>query len=191
MEYGGFWRRVGAFVVDVVVMLPVVATVVYWGIPRSQFFLMYWLVPSIAINAAYNIYLVKRWGGTPGLLAFKLRIRMLDNTPVTLKAAAIRYSVLLVLSTLAAIGGIIGSLRIDEAAYFSMGAPQITAELARLQPIWSRVAGLAAQLWLYGEFICLLFNKKRRGQQDFMAGTVVVKAHSLAAREAALTNPAP
>ena len=191
MEYGGFWRRLGAFVVDVVVMLPVVATVVYWGLPKSQFFLMYWLIPSIAINVAYNIYLVKRCGGTPGLLAFKLRIRMLDNTPVTLKAAAIRYSVLLVLSILGAIGGMIGSLRIHEASYFSLSAPQILAELARLQPSWSRVTGLVMQLWFYGEFICLLLNKKRRGQQDFMAGTVVVKAHSLAAREAALASPAP
>jgi len=146
MEYGGFWRRLGAFVVDVVVMLPVVATVVYWGLPKSQFFLMYWLIPSIAINVAYNIYLVKRWGGTPGLLAFKLRIRMLDNTPVTLKAAAIRYSVLLVLSILGAIGGIIGSLRIHEASYFSLSAPQILAELARLQPSWSRVTALVMQL---------------------------------------------
>ena len=59
MEYGGFWRRLGAFVVDVVVMLPVVATVVYWGLPRSQLFLLYWLVPSIAINVAYNIYFVR------------------------------------------------------------------------------------------------------------------------------------
>ena len=39
------------------------------------------------------------------------------------------------------------------------------------------------QLWIYGEFIFLLFNKKRRGQQDFMAGTVVVKADSVAVRE--------
>lgn len=191
MEYGGFWRRVGAFVVDIVVMLPLVAAVVYWGLPKTQFFLAYWLVPGIAINAAYNIYCVKRWGGTPGLLVFKLRIRMLDHSPVTLKAATLRYCVLLILGALAGIGGVIGSLRIDETAYLSLSTTQITAEVARLQPSWAKSISLLTQLWIYGEFVVLLVNKKRRGQQDFMAGTVVAKANFVVAKGAALGYPPP
>ena len=170
-------------VVDGLIFLPIAMAVLYWGFPSSQLFLAWWLVPAVALNAFYHIYLVTRWGGTPGLLLFRLRIRMIDNTPVTLKAAAIRYSVMLTLSILTQIGGVIGILRIDEATYFSMTAPQIAAELTRMQPAWTRLATLLTQVWLYGEFIFLLFNKKRRGQQDFMAGTVVVKADSVAVRE--------
>lgn len=191
MEYGGFWRRLGAMIIDGLIFLPIAMAVLYWGLPGSQLFLVWWLVPAAGLNAFYNIYLVTRWGGTPGLLLFKLRIRMLDNSPVTLKAAAIRYSVLMALGILTAVGGAIGILRIDETAYFSLTAPHIAAELTRMQPAWARLANLLTQVWLYGELIFLLFNQKRRGQQDFMAGTVVVKAHALAARETALVNPAP
>lgn len=191
MAYGGFWRRLGAMLVDGIILLPIAMAVAYWGFPSSQLFLAWWFLPGVALNAIYNIYLVTRWGGTPGLLLFKLRIRMLDNTPVTIKAAAIRYSVMLALGILTAIGGIIGISRIDEATYFSMSAPQIAAELTRLQPAWARLAYVLTQVWLYGEFIVLLANKKHRGQQDFMAGTVVVKASSVAAREVPIASPTP
>ena len=60
---------------------------------------------------------------------------------------------------------------------------QIAAEVARLQPSWVKSISLLTQLWIYGESIFLLFNKKRRGQEYFMAGTVVVKAESVAVRE--------
>lgn len=191
MEYAGFWRRLGAMLVDGLILLPVGMAVVYYGFPSSQLFMAWWLVPAAGLNVFYNIYLVTRWGGTPGLLLFKLRIRMLDNTPVTLKAAAIRYSVILTLGIVITIGSLIGILRIDETTYFSMAAPQIATELTRLQPAWARLAIVLTHIWLYGELIILLFNKKRRGQQDFMAGTVVLMAQSLAAKKAPLANQAP
>lgn len=179
MEYGGFWRRLGAFFIDVIIMLPLVVPILYVGMPWSQSFLLYWFIPGLAINLAYNVYLVSRFGGTPGQLLLKLRIRMLDGTPVTRQAALLRYSVLFFLAACTAIAGIIGSLRIDEAAYFSMSFNQLAAQMARLKPSWGAVADGVAQLWIASEFVVLLFNKKRRGLQDFMAGTVVVKSASL------------
>ena len=77
------------------------------------------------------------------------------------------------------------------AAYLSLSTTQITAEVARLQPSWVKSISLLTQLWIYGEFVVLLFNKKRRGQQDFMAGTVVAKANFVAAKGAALGYPPP
>lgn len=59
----------------------------------------------------------------------------------------------------------------------------LNLQMARLKPSWVKSISLLTQLWIYGDFIFLLFNKKRRGQQDFMAGTVVVKADSVAVRE--------
>jgi uncharacterized RDD family membrane protein YckC len=33
----------------------------------------------------------------------------------------------------------------------------------------------ALQIWIWGEFITMLFNKRRRAVHDYMAGTVVVR----------------
>jgi len=175
MEYGGFWRRVGAFFIDTAIMLPLVVPIVYLGLPWSQSFLLYWFLPGLALNLAYNVYLVSRFGGTPGQLLCKLRIRMPDGAAVTLQAALVRYSVLLVLTTLSAIAGIIGLLRIDEAAYLQMPFTQISARMASLRPGWAATVDTLTQVWIFSEFVVLLFNKKRRALQDFMAGTVVVK----------------
>lgn len=183
MEYGGFWRRVGAFFVDMVIMLPLVVPIVYLGLPWSLSFLLYWFLPGLALSFTYNVYLVSRFGGTPGQLLCKLRIRMLDGSAVTRKAALLRYGVVLILSTLAAIAGIIGILRIAESSYLSMTYTQIMPLMARFKPGWGTAADTLLQLWLYSEFVVLLFNKKRRGLQDFMAGTVVVKL-STGARQA-------
>jgi uncharacterized RDD family membrane protein YckC len=30
------------------------------------------------------------------------------------------------------------------------------------------------QIWIWGEFVTMLFNKKRRAVHDYMAGTVVI-----------------
>ena len=182
MEYGGFWRRVGAFFIDTAIMLPLVQPIVYLGLPWSQSFLLYWFLPGLALNLAYNVYLVSRFGGTPGQLLCKLRVRMLDGAPVTRQAALLRYSVMLTLTTLAAIAGIIITLRIDEGAYAAMTFTQISAHISRLKPGWSVTLDTLTQLWIYSEFVVLLFNKKRRALQDFMAGTVVVKLPARAAQ---------
>eukprot|EP01133_Synstelium_polycarpum_P023275 gene23275-27913_t len=113
MEYGGFWRRVGAFFIDMAIMLPLVLPLVYLGLPRSQSFLLYWFLPSLALNLGYNVYLVNRFGGTPGQLLCKLRVRMLDGAPVTRQAALLRHAVLLALTILSAIAGIIGRVSAD------------------------------------------------------------------------------
>ncbi|MCC7644443.1 MULTISPECIES: RDD family protein [unclassified Janthinobacterium] len=190
MEYGGFWRRLGAFFIDMAIMLPLVVPIVYLGMPWSQSFLLYWFLPSLALSLAYNVVLVNRFGGTPGQLLCKLRVRMLDGSPVTRQAALLRYSVLLTLTTLTAIAGIIGILRIDENAYAAMTFTQISTHMARFKPSWSGMLETLAQLWIYSEFVVLLFNKKRRALQDFMAGTIVVKLPARAAQTPPLATTA-
>ncbi|WP_099667584.1 RDD family protein [Janthinobacterium sp. 13] len=172
----------GRVFIDTAIMLPLVLPIVYLGLPWSQSFLLYWFLPGLALNLAYNVYLVSRFGGTPGQLLCKLRVRMLDGAPVTRQAALLRYSVMLTLTTLAAIAGIIITLRIDEGAYAAMTFTQISAHIARLKPGWSVTLDTLTQLWIYSEFVVLLFNKKRRALQDFMAGTVVVKLPARAAQ---------
>ncbi len=188
MEYGGFWRRVGAFFIDIAIMLPLVVPAVYLGLPWSQSFLLYWFLPSLALSLAYNVLIVSRFGGTPGQLLCKLRVRMLDGSAVTGQAALLRYSVLLTLTTLTAVASILAILRVDESAYAAMTFTQISSQMVRFKPGWAVTLDTLTQLWIYSEFVVLLFNKKRRGLQDFMAGTVVVKLPARAAQAPPLAS---
>jgi uncharacterized RDD family membrane protein YckC len=89
--YAGFWPRLGALLLDdgvhKIVIWPVRALDL-WGNADSRSFLvisgtLFWLF--------YNVYLVRRFGGTLGKLAIGLRIRKLDGEPVGYREALLRY----------------------------------------------------------------------------------------------------
>lgn len=44
-----------------------------------------------------------------------------------------------------------------------------------LLPAWYVLVDTVNQLWVWSEFIVLLFNKRKRAIHDFIAGTVVIK----------------
>src|SRR5262249_23122483 len=102
MTYAGFWQRFGAFWMDFVILLPLMATA-YVGDNHSRFFQIYWFLPGLLFGLWYHVYLVMRYGGTPGKLILNMRIAMTDGSPVTPKAAFLRYAVLLALAELTAI----------------------------------------------------------------------------------------
>jgi uncharacterized RDD family membrane protein YckC len=47
--------------------------------------------------------------------------------------------------------------------------------MAVTAPPWYRAVTVLMQVWIWSEFVTMLFNKKRRAIHDFMAGTVVIK----------------
>jgi uncharacterized RDD family membrane protein YckC len=42
-------------------------------------------------------------------------------------------------------------------------------------PFWTQPVGVLIQVWIWSEFITMLFNKRRRAIHDYIAGTVVVR----------------
>jgi uncharacterized RDD family membrane protein YckC len=174
MAYAGFWQRFGAFWVDFVILLPL-AGIVYVGDAQSRFFQIYWFIPGLLFGLWYHIYLVVRYGGTPGKLILNMRIAMLDGSPVTPKAAFLRYVVLLVLAELAAIALIMASLRMTDEEWFSLGYLARANRMVEMAPSWYYTVTVLMQIWIWSEFITMLFNKKRRAIHDFIAGTVVLK----------------
>lgn len=173
-HYAGFWRRFGAYWIDVIVWLPLTFLSFFLN-EKARLFQVYWLIPSALIGLWFHVYLVGRYGGTPGKLAMKIRIAMTDGSPVTFTAAAIRYSVLCVLGLLLGVALAMAALAMSDAEYFSLGFMQRSQRLVALAPPWYGTVNLLLQIWIWGEFVTLLFNKKRRAVHDFLAGTVVVR----------------
>ena len=65
LRYAGLWRRLAAFLIDWAAYLPLM-TLAYLGARTSHYFQVYFLVFAAAFILFYNVYLVRRFAGTPG-----------------------------------------------------------------------------------------------------------------------------
>jgi uncharacterized RDD family membrane protein YckC len=175
LRYATFWQRFLAYWIDVLVFLPL-SGIMYFLAEQSRFFYMYWFIPGLLVGLFFHVYLVKRYGGTPGKLLLKTRIALVDGSPVTTNAAGLRYAVLFVLSALSSVALILSTLSMTDQMYFSLGYVARAQKMVELAPGWYSTVSVLLQIWIWSEFITMLFNKKRRAVHDFIAGTVVVRS---------------
>jgi uncharacterized RDD family membrane protein YckC len=177
LQYATFWQRFGAYWIDVLVLAPL-GVVVYFLAETSRYFYMYWYFLGLLIGLFFHVYLVRRYGGTPGKLLLKTRIALVDGSPITTNAAALRYAVLFILTAVSSAALSMGVLSMTDEMYFSLGYVARAQKMMELAPSWQPMVNVLVQIWIWGEFISMLFNKKRRAVHDFMAGTVVVRSQA-------------
>ena len=174
IQYGGFWRRFAAVWVDLLCLLPVTLPLV-WADQHYRLFTTYYFIPGQLFSLFYSVYLVRRFGGTPGKLALGLRIRRnADLAPVGYREAFLRYLPDFALGILVAIGLIFATFAITDSEYLSLGFMNRSQRLTELAPSWFHPLQILQQIWVWSEFAVLLTNRKRRAIHDFIAGTVVV-----------------
>ena len=109
IEYGGFWRRFGAMILDGLILAPINVGV-FAALAYTRNAYLYYFVPSLVVYFVYHVYLVQRFGGTPGKRIARMRITMKDGNPVTLQAALVRYLPVFVLTALASIALVVTTL---------------------------------------------------------------------------------
>jgi uncharacterized RDD family membrane protein YckC len=173
VRYGGFWRRFGAYWLDLLFFMPVVVLSLYLS-GTTRYFYALALLPSLLTGLWYHVYLVKQFGGTPGKLVLGLRIRRIDGEPVGYREAILRGLVGEVLSIAISIAFSVAALRMSDTEYRSMTYLARAQQLMAQAPAWYRPINALNQLWAWGEFIVMLTNRKRRALHDFLAGTVVL-----------------
>ena len=139
---------------------------------------LYSLVPMSLFNLFWSVYLVRRFGGTPGKLCVGLRIRKVNGEPVGYREALLRDSPALLLWLLMSIATIQAAGRMTDQEYAAKDRHQ---RLAALRPAWAKPVDIGQSVWTWSELLVLLTNRKRRALHDFLAGTVVVFATSLPA----------
>lgn len=106
MRYAGFWVRVGAALLDFLIVIPVLALVFlafYLAVPDflSAFFpgraaqgngaLLPFRLITMAIGISYETFFVGKWGATPGKMICKLRVVRPDGDRVSYLRAFARY----------------------------------------------------------------------------------------------------
>jgi len=95
--YAGFWIRLGAWIIDFVILQIVgrVFGLIFIAALRGneQNVVLSVLLMSvlILINAAYLIYFIGKYGATPGKMACKIQVICADGSPMTFGRATGRY----------------------------------------------------------------------------------------------------
>jgi uncharacterized RDD family membrane protein YckC len=173
LRYAGFAPRLASGMLDFFIMLPLVA-LVFWGESMYRLFSLYYLLPGTLLGLFYSVYLVRRFGGTPGKLMVGIRIRKLDGTPVGYREAVLRYFPEFVLCLLMSIAMLFPLFHMSNAEYQSLSFMERTKRMVELAPSWYKPLQMFQTVWVWGELIVLLTNRKRRALHDFIAGTVVV-----------------
>lgn len=170
---GGFWLRVAAKLIDFLIMLPVVG-LTFWLSALFRTFYLWAVLPSMLLGTFYSVYLVRRYGGTPGKLILKLRVQMRDGGPVSLGAAVVREAPMILMGAATNLGLGLAALSMDDGSYHALGFLQRSQALMAAGPGWLLVNTWLTNGWSWADAIVLLLNKRRRAVHDFLAGTVVV-----------------
>jgi uncharacterized RDD family membrane protein YckC len=175
LVYAGFWRRLVAMLIDLVVFAPL-SFFVIWGTHHYRLFDVYMLIPNVVISILFSVVLVGKFGGTPGKLVLGMRIIRVDGTPIGMPRAFVRNLPELLLWLASAVALCVPLLNMPDDAYLQL-APHLgerRRELETLAPSWYEPLQILYYAWVYGELLVLLTNKKRRALHDFLAGSVVV-----------------
>jgi len=175
LHYAGFWPRLGSLLLDLIFVLPLTA-LVFWASRHHRLFQVYYMIPGTLFGLFYNVYLVRRFGGTPGKLVVGIRIRKLDGDPVGYWEAFLRNLPELILALSSNIALAFPLLHMSDAEYQSLSFMEFAKRITELAPSWYKPVQVAQTIWFWGELIVLLTNRKRRALHDFIAGTVVLHA---------------
>lgn len=173
--YADIWTRIGAKLIDFVVMLPVAGLILYInGLSKSAYF--YAILPNLAFCIWYDVFLVKKYGGTPGKLLMGIKIVQKNGDEVDWNASFMRYIVTFCLSILGIFVMLWTLSMIDDTTYISLGFFKRTQLMSELNPLMSKFQTFTSLLWTLAGIIAILSNKRKRAVHDFIAGTVVVKS---------------
>ena len=172
----GFWKRVLAALVDLAVMWPfhrVASLVAVWSVQHRN------ILPSVLWWAAWQItwlWLVVRFGGTPGKLA--IRVRIVDRAGEFLSwRRAIRR---IVPGLLLGLNYFI-MMAATASGYPESATPQSWSELGPLmgEHAGAYLLGFAVlRYFIIADIGAILFNKRKRAIHDFIAGSYVITRKS-------------
>lgn len=145
--YAGFWVRLGAALLDTLFVLPLVGLTMYLN-SRGKDFYLYTFLPMLVFYFWYEIYLPKRYGGTPGKLAIGLKILRTDGQSIQWREAILRHSVVLAFTVLNSIIMIYCVVKADDTTFMALAWRKQNHYLITFSPQFFSVYTWLYQIWL-------------------------------------------
>jgi uncharacterized RDD family membrane protein YckC len=173
MRYAGFWPRLGAIVVDTVVLAPIIM-LSFWTFSASRTIALSFEIPIACLFALYNIYFVGRWGQTLGKMALGIKVVAVDGESAGYARAFYRHAVDLAFSLVTSALTLYALMTVTSREFDLLTFDARLELLTATTGSWTDVLNWLLLAWTLSELVVLLFNEKRRAIHDYIAGTVVV-----------------
>lgn len=174
MIYAGFWRRLGANVIDGIVTLPLVF-VFEWGSGISQQLAIYLAIPYALIYSLYRFYFHAKWGATLGKRALKIEVvRYEDEFAISYLNSAMRVSVDTIFAIVLGLASIYAINSLSADVFLALDWSQRSSLPMVNGPTWYDTSMIALCVWSAANAISLLFTQKKRALHDIIGATVVV-----------------
>lgn len=173
LRYASFWQRFGALLLDALILSPLYALDFYLE-GSSRMNNLYTFLPMELVSVYVYLFMVVKYGGTPGKLIMGLRTMSLGGARITWKQAALRYAPLWLMNSVMTVATIIAALGMSDQAYDAMGFFERSEALEARAPIIYVITWLVFA-YAFASLVSMLANDKCRALHDFLAGTVVVR----------------
>lgn len=173
LRYAGFWPRLGAMIVDALVMAPFIV-LSYWAWSQSRTVALWMEAPLAFAFAFYNVFFVGRWGMTVGKCVFRIRVVSLDGQRAGYRRAFYRHAVDIALSAAQCALVLIALTSVAEHEFNALAFGHRLDLLSQRTGAASDFLHWIYLAWALSELVVLLTNEKRRALHDYIAGTVVV-----------------
>ncbi|WP_432400432.1 RDD family protein [Wukongibacter sp. M2B1] len=161
-DYVGFGTRIGAAIVDILIIVPIVLIIVFMFkdiiIQSKEYSIFFRIIINILL-VIYKIFFNVRYGGTPGKLATKIRIINDRGCYITVDKAFLRLLPSLFYTVVSA------------SAKHSVGNDMGIG------------LSLLLDLIIIFDVSFIAFNDKKRALHDYLAGSYVVTNESLLRRQ--------
>ncbi len=172
--YAGFWKRLGAAAIDLLVWIPFIIFFYYIqsiNIPIA-------IVAAVIYAFSFSIFCIffnLRYGGTLGKLAVGIRVTKPNGEMIEVREALLRSSVDIIFGLLFACFQVFAICQVDSDKYLIAGYMDRVKLIMPHYPEFSNDMNTFSDVWYCSEMVVLLFNKRKRALHDFIAGTVVVQ----------------
>ncbi|MEJ6980513.1 RDD family protein [Pedobacter sp. P351] len=176
--YAGFSVRLRSALLDLLILAPFYVLILYINRVGTNVY-YFTFIPNFAFLFWFSVYLVKRYGGTPGKLISGIKILKIDGSDVDWKEAILRESITLLLSVCFITLTLIALSKIDHHYYENLNWKEKSKYIKTFAPFLFVIHKWTSLIWTTSELLVLFTNTRQRAIHDFMANTVVVKVKYL------------
>ena len=173
MKYAGFFRRLAAFTVDLVVLVPSLGAM-FWIVSNSRTTAIFLYVPLLFLMMFYRVYFIGRWGQTVGKMAMGIKVVQVNGEVAGFARATYREGVNIVIAVVSGSLLFLAMLSVSSAEFEALKFMDKFLRLEAAIPPWGNKFSAISNWWNLPDALVLLFNAKRRAVHDFIAGTVVI-----------------
>jgi uncharacterized RDD family membrane protein YckC len=177
MTYSSFGRRLGAYLIDFLLLSPLFALQIWASGHSISMAILSAVLVSVAF-IGYRVYCHAIWGQTVGKRVAKLRVVRLSGEAIGWRESWLRSSVEMLFTGLTLIAQLIALTTIPATEFTGLDAVQRESNLQVYTPAWSGYVITLSGFWYIASLITLFVNDQRRTLHDFIAGTVVAGAET-------------